>query len=390
MPERVFLHVDMDAFYASVEQYDNPKLKGKPVVVGAPPDRRGVVAAASYEARRFGIRSAMPSLEAGRRCPEAVFLPVRMERYKEISNIVFDQFQDITPMVEPLSIDEAFLDVTGAVKLFGPGPAIAREVKARIRHATGLTASVGVAPNKFLAKLASDLEKPDGLTVVPFSRNGIVKFLAPLPIVRIWGVGPVTAEQLYALRIETIGDLQAYEEQALADKIGPSRAEHLKELADGHDPRNIELDYEAKSISREHTFPRDCKSSKALQKVLLNLVEDVGHRLRESGKHAGLGRLKLRLPGFHTITRQRHISPPCCDDITLREVALAILRDEKPTKPVRLIGFGVSELVGEDNEEQLTLFDTEPPETAKRERLSNAVDDIRARFGDDSIGRAGR
>jgi len=390
--ERTFLHVDMDAFYASVEQHDNPKLKGQPVVVGASPDQRGVVAAASYEARRFGVHSAMPSSEAGRRCPDAVFLPVRMERYKEVSDIVLDQFDDITPMVEPLSIDEAFLDVSGAVRLFGPGPAIAREVKTRIKHATGLTASVGVAPNKFLAKLASDLEKPDGLTVVPFSRSKIVKFLAPLPIARIWGVGPVTAEQLYALGIELIGDLQAYDEHALAEHIGPSRAEHLKQLANGHDPRDIELGHEAKSISREHTFPRDCKSKPTLERVLLDLVEDVGRSLRESEKHAGLARLKLRFKGFHTITRQRRLTPPCCDDITLRETALAILHDERVRKPVRLIGFGVSDLIGGDGEEeeQLTLFDMESPEAAKRERLSNAVDDIRAKFGDSSIGRADR
>ena len=388
MSNRVFLHVDMDAFYASVEQHDNPELKGKPVVVGASPDQRGVVAAASYEARRFGIRSAMPSSEAGRRCPDAVFLPVRMARYKEVSKVVFDQFEDITPMVEPLSIDEAFLDVSGAVRLFGPGPVIAREVKARIKHATGLTASVGVAPNKFLAKLASDLEKPDGLTVVPSSRDAIVKFLAPLSVTRIWGIGPVTAADMLKLGIETIGDLQSFDERILADRIGTTRVEHLQKLAHGYDPRDIELEHEAKSISREHTFPRDCKSRQKVERVLLDLVEDVGRSLRESDRHAGLARLKLRFKGFHTITRQRRLSPPCRDDITLRETALAILQDEDPRKPVRLIGFGVAEFAGEGEAEQLSLFDTTSLDRTKRERLSSAVDDIRARFGDNSIGRA--
>ncbi|MFO1492854.1 MAG: DNA polymerase IV, partial [Kiritimatiellia bacterium] len=227
------LHVDMDAFYASVEQMDHPEYRGKPVIVGAAPGMRGVVSACSYEARTFGVHSAMPINEASRRCPSGIFLPVRMERYKEISRRVMAVFDSITPLVEPLSIDEAFLDVTGAVHLLGTPAEIARAIKRRIREEVGLPCSVGVAPNKFLAKLAGDLGKPDGLTEVPCDPDGILAFLRPLPVGRIWGVGPVTAEKLKAAGFATIGDLQNTALEKLCRLLGQALGLHVRQLCRG-------------------------------------------------------------------------------------------------------------------------------------------------------------
>ncbi len=384
--ETTILHVDMDAFFAAVEQHDHPEYRGKPVVVGAPPDKRGVVSAASYEAREFGIHSAMPSREAYRRCPHAIFLPVNGKRYGEVSRHVFRIFERFTPLVEPLSIDEAFLDVSGVLRLFGSGPQIAEAIRKQVRDETGLTASVGVAHNKFLAKLASDLDKPDGLTVVPRTHPEIVRFLAPLPVQRIWGVGRMTRNLLHEDGIHTIGDLQAVPERRLAAIVGKHGARHLQRLALGEDAREVEVTREEKSISKEHTFGVDCDSGEELEAVLLELVDEVGSRLRGAGKYASLVRLKLRWQGFDTITRQRRLERPCCDDFTLREAALSLFRKQERTRPVRLIGFGVGKLC-EHRTEQLTLFAGESEERERKERLSRTVDRIRSRFGDGSIER---
>jgi nucleotidyltransferase/DNA polymerase involved in DNA repair len=289
-------------------------------------------------------------------------------------------------MIEPLSVDEAFLDVTGVRRLFGDGPTVARRIKDAVKTGTGLTASVGVAPNKFLAKLASDLEKPDGLTVVPTTRHGIVAFLAPLPIGRIWGVGGVTQQALEQHGIHAIGDLQNLPEQALARLVGKHGAAHLRRLAFGEDERQVSPDRDdEKSISREHTFSRDCADPDVLETTLRALVEDVGGRLRADGRYAGLARLKLRWQDFKTITRQRPVKPPCCDDFSLRTAAFELFRAEKLVTSVRLIGFGVSDLRNEP-EAQLSLFGENDRE--RHERLSRTVDRIRNRFGDTSIGRA--
>ena len=386
MKARTFLHVDMDAFFAAVEQRGRPELRGKPVIVGAPADQRGVVAAASYEARVFGVHSAMPSREAGRLCPQGVFVPVNGKRYREVSRQVFAIFDRFTPYVEGLSIDEAFLDVTGARKLFGDGPRIAQTLKATIKDETGLTASVGIAPNKFLAKLASDMNKPDGLTIVPRSREEIVAFLAPLPVGRIWGVGKVTRERLEKAGIRFVRDLQSTPEQALSAVLGKHGARHLNRLAMGEDEREIELEHEEKSMSREHTFSRDCTSAEKIKEVLDNLVDDVGGRLREAEKFAGIAHLKLRWTGFQTITRQRPFEHPCCDDFTLRQIANAMLAAEKVHKPVRLVGFGVSRLT-DRSQEQLSLFGPGGESSARREKLSRTVDTIRREHGKSSIGR---
>lgn len=383
--QRTILHVDMDAFFAAVEQRDRPELRGRPVVVGGPPDKRGVVAAVSYEARVFGIRSAMPSAEAARRCPAAVFLPPDFARYRQASRAVFAVFDRYTPLVEPLSVDEAFLDVTGSRRLLGTGPEIARRIKADVRRETGLTASVGVATNKFLAKLASELEKPDGLTLVPEGRAAIAAFLAPLTVDRIWGVGRVTADALRARGVRLIGDLQRMNEEQLAPVVGRHGARHLIRLAWGEDERDIETEREEKSMSRETTFEQDVTDPARLETVLCDLADDVGARLRAAGVFATVAHLKLRWQGFETITRQRRLMPPACDDFSLREAALALFRAETLVKPVRLIGFGASGLTPVRSE-QLDLFAADGGRERK-EALSRTVDRIRGRFGPDAIRR---
>ncbi len=385
--DRVFLHVDMDAFFASVEQHDNPVLRGKSVVVGSPADQRGVVAAASYEARKFGIHSAMPSGEATRRCPDVIFVRPRMKRYQEVSQQVFQIFEHFTPLVEPLSVDEAFLDVTGSEKLFGSGVEIGEQIRRTIREKTGLTASVGVAPNKFLAKLASDMDKPDGLTLVPFSREAIVDFLAPLSVGRIWGVGAVTQQHLEADGIRTIGDLQQVGLATLVQTVGEHSAGHLRRLAYGEDDREIVTEHEEKSISKEHTFAKDVMSRDVLDGVLLSLIDEVGCTLREKQKFATVVRLKLRWQGFKTITRQRRLEVPCCDAFGLRHAAMALLSKDPISQPVRLIGVGVSGLC-ERPSEQLSLFDDAPQDREKRETLSRSVDALQEKFGRAAIGRA--
>jgi DNA polymerase IV len=383
---RSILHADMDAFFASVEQYDHPSLRGKPVIVGAAPDARGVVAACSYEARKFGVHSAMPSREAYRCCPQGVFVPPRMKRYGDVSRQIFAIFERFTPLVEPLSVDEAFLDVSGATRMFGKPAEIARRIKQTVRDETGLNVSIGIAHNKFLAKVASDLSKPDGLLEMPEGREAVAAFLAPLPATRIWGVGEVTARHLTAAGLHTIGDLQRVTVEQLASVVGAHSAEHMLRLAWGEDAREVELDTLEKSISREYTFPQDVKSRPLVEATLLELVDDVGQQLREAGRYAGLARLKLRWQGFKTITRQKSLPHPCCDDFTLREAARALFDVEPLIKPVRLIGFGVSHL-NTESREQLELFASAPPEVRKRERLSHTVDRIRKKFGSDSIRR---
>lgn len=386
---RTILHVDMDAFFASVEQRDHPELRGRAVIVGAPRDQRGVVATASYEARKFGVHSAMPSREAGRRCPHAVFLPVNGRRYAEVSRQVFDILERFTPYVEPVSIDEAFLDVTGSRRLYGDGRDIAKSIKDVIRRETELTASVGVAPNKFLAKLASDTEKPDGLTMVPTEPDRILAFLAPLAVGRIPGVGKVTKAQLEKVGLASVGDLQRASVRHLSAIVGESSARYLQTLARGEDAREIVLSHIEQQISREHTFVQDCELSSRIEDVLCDLVEEVGNQLREGCRYASLAHLKLRWKSFDTITRQKRIGHPCCDDFTLRELALRLFRAQKLIQPVRLIGFGVSRLTDAWGEEP-DLFPAESGRLRRKERLSRAIDQVRRKFGNRAIRRASK
>ncbi len=385
---RTLLHVDMDAFFAAIEQRDRPELRGKPVIVGAAPNQRGVVAAASYEARRFGVRSAMPSRVAYRLCPHAVFLPPNETLYRCVSGQVVAILERFTPFIEKVSIDEAFLDVTPVRRLRGTGSEIARAIKDAIREELDLTASVGVASNKFLAKVASDLQKPDGLTLVPENPEAISAFLAPLPVTRIPGVGEVMSACLRKAGCVTIGDLQRTPLEKLAAYVGRREAETLAALARGEDDRALALEWEEKSLSREHTFPEDCSSREHLEATLCDLAEDVARELRKLGKYAGLVRLKLRWRDFRTQTRQKPLACPSCDDFTLREAALRLLRDEPLVQPVRLIGFGVGRLLVSPGI-QLALFgDSGGLLPDRRERLSRAVDRLRERFGDDAVCRA--
>ncbi|MBN2301080.1 MAG: DNA polymerase IV [Lentisphaerae bacterium] len=382
---KTILHVDMDAFFAAIEQHDHPEYLGKPVVIGAAPDKRGVVSAASYEARKFGIRSAMPSQEAGRLCPHAVFLSPNMAKYKKVSEQVFQVLERFTPFIEPLSIDEAFLDVSGSIRFLGSGPEIAVKIKDAVRRETGLIASVGVATNKFLAKIASDLDKPDGLIVIPSEPAEIKRFLAPLDIGRIWGVGKVTRKVLESNGYFKIGQLQEAPLAHLVHIVGENMAEHLAAMAIGNDSRELEPTPKRKSYSREYTFPEDCTDATQIERVLNNLVRDVGSQLRAAGFYGQTAHIKLRWKGFKTITRQQQCAWPICDDISLRETAMKLFREQKLNKPVRLIGFGISNITKDKTVEQPGLFDICTQSHDKREKFSRTLDAIKNKFGNNSI-----
>ena len=335
--ERTILHVDLDAFFAAVEQRDDPALRGRPVVVGGAgsEDARGVVSAASYEARRFGIHSAMSLREAYRRCPDAVFLPVDGRRYQIASRDVMTILRRYTPLVEPISIDEAFLDVTGSAALFGDGPAIARRIKDEVRDEVGLTASVGVARTKLVAKIASDLRKPDGLVVVPAGEEEA--FLAPLPIGRLWGVGEKTAVALAEYRVRTIGDLAALPPDLLIRRFGKHGAS-LVSRARGVDADPVHDGDPAKSVGHEHTFDVDTSDPEVIERTLLAMAEGVAGRLRSAGVRAGTVAVKIRDSGFHTITRQRTLAEPTDLTDPIYATALDLARPELRGMKIRLLG----------------------------------------------------
>lgn len=379
---RSILHVDMDAFFASIEQRDHPEYRGRPVMVGAPPDRRGIIATCSYEARKFGVHSAMPSRTAGNLCPQGIFLPPDGKKYRTESRKIMGILRDFTPDVEPVSIDEAFLDVTAVRSLFGDALSLARKIKERILKESGLTASIGVAPNKFLAKVASDLEKPDGLTVI--TEENKVAILAPLPVGRLWGVGKVTCEVLEKHGYRTISDIQKANPKLLEPLVG-NRAAHLHELAWGRDDRSLETETEAKSIGSEHTFDTDTAEGALLRRILLAQAEEVASELREEGVAARTVTLKLRYADFTTLTRQVTFEQPTQDEIALYEAVVRLLEAEKiEGRKIRLIGLTAGQL-GPPHM-QLDLFDGS---AEKRRRLATAVDDIRARLGSKAIRRVG-
>ncbi len=382
-PKRI-LHIDMDAFFAAIEQRDHPEWRGRPVIVGAGPNERGVVSTCSYEARRYGVHSAMPSREAARRCPHAVFTPGDMRRYAVVSRQVFDLFERFTPAVEPLSVDEAFLDVTGSQRLFGPAERIAATIRTALRTELGLTGSVGIARNPFLAKLASELHKPDGQTLVPDDPEAIRAFLAPLSVRRLWGVGAVTAERLATAGLRTIGDVQRSPATQLAQLLGRHQAETLQRLAEGVDERELMTEWTERSISRERTFAADVARPEVLRQTLASLADDVARRVRRRGQFATLGRLKLRWTDFRTITRQRPLVAPACDDFTFRELALALFESAYDGAPIRLVGFGVTQLVTQRTD-QLELFDDRSALRDKRERVCQALDGLRERFGPGAV-----
>lgn len=370
----------MDAFYASVEVRDNPALFGKPVIVGAGPQERGVVAAASYEARKFGVHSAMPSRTAYKLCPHGVFVRPNMQKYGEVSRQIMTILETFTPQIQQLSVDEAFLDVTGSLGLYGDALTIAKRIKTEIHAQTGLTASVGVAPNKFLAKLASDLNKPDGLTVITDENK--VHVLAPLPVAKIWGVGKVTEKRLHELSLQTIGDIQRMPVDELRQRIG-NAAEHLHALALGEDDREVETDGESKSISSEHTFDVDTADLAQVKKSLLEQCEEVGTRLRQEKVAARTVQLKLRYADFTTLTRRRTLLQPTQDEMQIYEVAGQLLSAERIAgKRIRLIGVGGSNLVAPAIQNDLFNRSDE-----KRTRLAKAVDELRGKLGPGAIKR---
>jgi DNA polymerase IV len=377
MAARAITHIDMDAFYAAVEQRDRPELRGTPVILGAEPSGRGVVSAASYEARVYGVRSAMPISKAARLCPHGAFLPVDMAKYQRVSREIMAILDTFSPLVEPISVDEAFVDLTGTESLFGTPIEAVRTIKRRILDGTQLTASAGLAPNKFLAKIASDLEKPDGLVVVP--AGGEAAFLAPLPIGRLWGVGKVMAEALSGLGITTIAQLQRMPRAVLVKRFGDHGAA-LHDLAFGRDERAVEPFTAAKSMGAEETFESDCRDPARLAGVLRAQAERVARELRESHVAAARLTLKLRFSDFHTITRAVS-AEPTQDGLELYRRAKTLLDREPLDQPIRLIGLSASSL-GPAGAGQLSLLD---PTALRREKLARAVDGLAARFGDDVV-----
>lgn len=378
----MILHIDMDAFYASVEIRDRPELAGRPVIVGGSADGRGVVSAASYEVRKFGVHSAMPMATAVRKCPDAVVLPVRMDHYAAVSREIRTIFERYTPLVEPLSLDEAFLDVGGSVALFGSAEEIGWKIKNEIRSETGLIASVGLAPNKFIAKVASDLEKPDGFVIV--SGDRIQQFLDPLPVSRLWGVGRRANELLAQMGVHTIQQLRETPLTAMSRQFGEASANHLHELAHGRDDRAVVPDREAKSISHETTFPVDISDAEVLRAWLLTLTEQVARRLRRLEIFGKTVQLKYRYSDFRTVTRS-HSLPSATNSTSevWSVVSEQLLPRVDASQPVRLVGVGVTSLGHHKNQQRL-LFDDHD---SRGDDLDSATDEIRDRFGAPAISR---
>lgn len=377
----MILHIDMDAFYASVEIRDNPKLRGLPVVVGGSPKGRGVISAASYEARKFGVFSAMPSSQAVRLCPNVVFVKTRMNHYAKISKQIREIFFRFTSLVEPLALDEAFLDVSGCEKLFGDGPGIARQIKDAIQDELGLTASAGVAPNKFLAKLASDLEKPDGLVVVP--PDDIEGFLDPLPIQRVWGVGKQTLKKFHRLNVKTIAELRRLDRPTMQQFFGIN-SEHFWRLSRGLDTRPVVPDRIAKSVSHETTFSRDLMDRDTLRAWLLELSQQVGRRLRRYDIRGRTVQIKVRFSDFRTITRSLSLGEPSSSSEELEGAVVELFDRVEIDNGIRLVGMGVSNLTSSPVAQQM-LFDNE--ERSRNARLDEMQDQLKERFGHDAIRR---
>ena len=378
----MIIHIDMDAFYASVEIRDNPSLAGKPVVVGGSVEGRGVIAAASYEARKFGVHSAMSSKVALRKCPDLVFVKGRMEHYAAVSRQIREIFFNYTSLVEPLSLDEAFLDVSGCERLFGDALTIATAIKKQILDETSLIASAGVAPNKYLAKIASDYDKPDGLTFVdPANIQG---FLDPLPIARVWGIGPVTEKKFARLGVSNVAQLRSLSLKLLQSELGIN-GDHFYKLARGIDNRPVVPDRVAKSVSHEKTFPTDIYDDEVLMAWLLELTDQVARRLRRHDIFGKTVKLKFRYDDFETLVRSKSINPTNTTQTlfdTAAELMMAIGRSHQ--RGVRLIGMGVSNL-SRQAPVQLSLFDQ--AEKDKQSRVDNISDAIRDKFGGSKLNR---
>jgi DNA polymerase-4 len=384
---RAILHADMDAFYASIEQRDDPSLRGKPVMVGGT-GNRGVVSAASYEAREYGVHSAMPTVEARRRCPHGVFLRGSMDRYAAESKRIFEVFRRFTPVVQGLSLDEAFLDVTGTERLHGPPRAIGEALRAAVREEIGLAVSVGIAPVKMVAKIASDAAKPDGLLEV--TAGGVADFLEPLPVRSLWGVGPVAEQRLRRLGFETVGDLARHDPEALRRRLGDWGAD-IGRLARGCELSEVEPYREPVSISEENTFAGDIRDRQVLESTIVTHAESVARRLRRGGWLARTVVLKLKLArrvaagprGYPLLTRRATLERPTDDGAVLSAEACRLLARAGLEQPVRLLGVGVTNLVAHARD-QLDLFDA-PAVKQKRSRLNRALDELADRFGNTAV-----
>ncbi len=380
----MILHVDMDAFYAAVEQRDRPELRGLPVVVGGIAGR-GVVAAASYEARSFGVRSAMPMAEARRLCPQAVFLPPRSERYREVARRIREVLAGFSPVVEPVSIDEAFLDLAGTERLHGPPKAAGRRLKERILAAVGLTCSVGIAPNRFLAKAASDFRKPDGLTVI--APGEVASFLAALPLEKAPGVGPRMRQRLSRFGVRFLGEIARIPEIELAALLGRS-GRRLSELARGIDPTPLTPSSPPRSFGSECTLARDTRDGELLRRLLLQHAQAVAGDLQAAGFRARTVVLKIRLADFSLKTRRRTWEEPVSGSRELHRRALDLLEGLRIGQPIRLIGIVVTGLVPENSACQQPLFDEERSRSAEWERIDRAIAAIEGRYGEGAVVRA--
>jgi len=379
--EREIIHLDMDAFYASVEVLDDPSLAGKPVIVGGGRER-GVVTSASYEARPFGIHSAQPVASAMRLCPHGIFLPVRMARYQQVSEIIFEIFCRFTPLVEPLSIDEGFLDVTGSRRLFGSAETIAREIRRLVREEVGLTVSAGIASTKFVAKIASDLGKPDGLVCVAHEKTQ--EFLAPLPITRLWGVGAVTFKALKRMGVATIGDLSRIPGERLCREFG-KHGEHLHLLSRGVDPRSVEPHRPVKSMGREETFFEDLTDREALNREILSLATKVARRVRRHGLTGKTVTLKVKYSDFELVTRSATLDTPTDDAARVYATCGDLLEKTKAgARPVRLLGIYLSRLTSGLPAGQMSLLEDEGGRE-RRQQLHHALDELAERFGEDAV-----
>lgn len=387
---RTILHVDLDAFYASVEQRDRPELRGRPVIVGWP-GRRGVVCAASYEARPSGVRSAMSMVEARRRCPEGIVVAPRIAHYAEVSRAFFGILGRYSPLVEGLSLDEAFLDLTGTESLFGPPTEVGARIKREVREELGIVVSVGGAPVKFAAKIASDLGKPDGLLIV--RAEELRGFLDPLPVSRLWGVGRVSGEVLTRLGVEFIGDLPRADRRALEAALGPAHAAHILGLARGEDPRGVVPSREPVSIGHEETFERDVRSVAELERLLLEQTDEACRRMRAEGYRAGAVTLKVKYADHQSVTRQATFDVPTEDGLLIHRTLKQLLRKVEgvTTRGVRLTGLSLSKLAVPGAEVQLAIEGAGGEAEAREKEaaeLGRAVDALSEKFGRGTITRA--
>ena len=383
---RWIAHIDLDAFFASCEQRDHPEYRGRPVIVGALPGNRGVVAACSYEARAFGIHSAMPIAEAYHRCPDAIYLRPDMSKYRQASRHVFEILGDITPVVEKASIDEAYLDLSGLENLSGPPAVIGREIRQRIRDATGLTASVGVGPNRLIAKLGSEAAKPDGLKVIPADR--VPAFLAPMPVENLRGIGRQTRKKLARLGIRTVAELRATPLETLIEHFGEKAAAHFHRQARGLASDEVITDRRRKSISKETTFGTDINDRSRLHDVLRELAAEVGRTARRESLAGTVVTLKIRFEGFETHTRQSTLSAPTNDERTILSTAWPLFENsDLPDKPVRLIGVGISGW-SDETTAQADLFETgeTTDHAAKEQKILQTIDTVTKKFGKPLLG----